>query len=78
MLFQKYFKNFFYVLVNVAQEFSLVNFQYTYLIVHENEMLKRTIFPLNIMMKLKNSRQLEFYDKISCIEYLKIAKNKCV
>ena len=78
MLFQKYFKNFFYVLVNVAQEFSLVNFQYTYLIVHEKEMLKRTIFPLNIMMKLKNSRQLEFYGKISCIEYLKIAKNKCV
>lgn len=78
MLFQKYFKNFFYVLVNVAQEFSLVNFRYTYLIVHEKEMLKRTIFPLNIMMKLKNSRQLEFYDKISCIEYLKIAKNKCV
>ena len=78
MLFQKYFQNFFYVLVNVAQEFLLVNFQYTYLIVHEKEMLKRTIFPLNIMMKLKNSRQLEFYDKISCIEYLKIAKNKCV
>ena len=45
-----------------------------------NECLKEPYFQLNIMMKLKNSRQLEFYentfyekgyDTINCPEYLK-------
>ena len=46
----------------------------------KSKCLKEPYFQLNIMMKLKNSRQLEFYenhfhkkgyDTINCPEYLK-------
>ena len=50
----------------------------------KNKCLKEQYFQLNIMMKLKDSRQLEFYenhfhkkdyDTINCPEYLKNTLN---
>ena len=73
-------------LLIVEQILSLVNFPYThtYITIYhcamKNKCLKEPYFQLNIMMKLKDSRQLEFYenyfhkkgyDTINCPEYLK-------
>ena len=68
------------ILVIVEQVLPIVNFPYVYHWAMKNKCLKEPYFQLNIMMKLKDSQQLPFYenhfhkkgdDTINCPEYLK-------
>ena len=68
------------ILVIVEQVLPLVYFPYVYHCAMKNKCLKEPYFQLNIMMKLRDSQQLPFYenhfhkkgdDTINCPEYLK-------
>ena len=69
------------VISDCRKVIPLVNFPYTYIIVpSKNKCLKEPHFQVNIIMKLKDSRQLQFYenhvhkkvyDTFNCPEYLK-------